>query len=148
MAPSQPMLAHNAVAVEDLDWRNWLIVLRTLAIAVFCIILLVAGQTLLKVGLLRIGGTSFLSGPLLQNVAKLFATPYIVLGFVVYGVSAILWLDVLSRLDFSVAFPLVSLTYIFALVIGSVLFHEQVGWSRIMGVFLICGGLVFIVKSA
>jgi len=108
----------------------------------------VAGQTLLKVGLLRIGGTSFLSGPLRQNVAKLFATPYIVLGFVVYGISAILWLDVLSRLDFSVAFPLVSLTYLFALIIGSVLFHEQVGWSRITGVFLICGGLVFIVRSA
>jgi drug/metabolite transporter (DMT)-like permease len=123
-------------------------VLRTLVIAVFCIVLLVAGQTLLKVGLLRIGGTSFMSWPLLQNVAKLFATPYIVLGFAVYGVSAILWLDVLSRLDFSVAFPLVSLTYIFALVIGSVLFHEQVGLSRIMGVILICGGLVFIVKSA
>jgi drug/metabolite transporter (DMT)-like permease len=123
-------------------------VLRTLGVAVFCIILLVAGQTLLKVGLLRIGGTSFLSGPLLQNVAKLFTTPYIVLGFVVYGISAVLWLDVLSRLDFSVAFPLVSLTYIFALVIGGVLFHEQVGWSRITGVFLICGGLVFIVRSA
>jgi drug/metabolite transporter (DMT)-like permease len=123
-------------------------VFRTLVVAVFCIILLVAGQTLLKVGLLRIGGTSFMSGPLLQNVSKLFSTPYIVLGFAVYGVSAILWLDVLSRLDFSVAFPLVSLTYIFALIIGSVLFHEQVGLSRVMGVCLICGGLVFIVKSA
>ncbi len=123
-------------------------VLRTLVVAVFCIILLVAGQTLLKVGLLRIGGTNFMSGPLVQNVGKLLSTPYIVLGFAVYGVSAILWLDVLSRLDFSVAFPLVSLTYIFALIIGSVLFHEQVGLSRIMGVFLICGGLVFIVRSA
>ena len=64
--------------------------LRTLAVAIFCITLLVAGQTLLKVGLLRIGGTSFLSGPLLQNVLKLFSTPYIILGFVVYGISAIL----------------------------------------------------------
>jgi drug/metabolite transporter (DMT)-like permease len=122
-------------------------VFRTLVVAVFCIVLLVAGQTLLKVGLLRIGGTSFMSGPLLQNVGKLFSTPYIVFGFAVYGVSAILWLDVLSRLDFSVAFPLVSLTYVFALIIGSVLFHEQVGLSRITGVCLICGGLVFIVKS-
>lgn len=120
---------------------------RTLMVAVFCIILLVAGQTLLKMGLLRVGGTSFLSGPLIQNVAKLFSTPYIVLGFVVYGVSAILWLDVLSRLEFSMAFPLVSLTYVFALVIGSLIFHEQVSLSRVAGVFLICGGLVFIVKS-
>ena len=122
--------------------------LRTLAVAIFCITLLVAGQTLLKVGLLRIGGTSFLSGPLLQNVLKLFSTPYIILGFVVYGISAILWLDVLSRLDFSMAFPLVSLTYVFALLIGAFLFHEHVGWARILGVFCICAGLLFIVKSA
>lgn len=121
--------------------------IRTLAVAVFCIVLLVAGQTLLKIGLLKIGGTSFLSGPLLDNVAKLFSTPYILLGFMVYGISAVLWLDVLSRLDFSMAFPLVSLTYVFALVIGSLIFHEPVGWSRVMGVFLICGGLVFIVRG-
>ena len=120
---------------------------KTLLLAVFCIILLVAGQTALKYGLLQIGGTQFLGGSLLANVLKMFSTPYIVLGFTLYGLSAVLWLDVLSRLDFSLAFPLVSLTYVFALAIGAFLFKEQVTWTRIFGVLLICGGLFFIVKS-
>ena len=122
--------------------------IKTFVVAVFCIILLVTGQTLLKVGLVRIGGTSFLGGGgIWQNVLKLFETPYIILGFVVYGISAILWLDVLSKLEFSVAFPLVSLTYVFALIIGAFLFHEPVNISRILGVVLILGGLFFIIKS-
>ena len=121
---------------------------KTLAVAVVCILLLVAGQTLLKVGLLKIGGTSFLGGGnVWENVLKLFSTPYIILGFAVYGISAILWLDVLSKLDFSVAFPLVSLTYVFALIIGAFVFHEQVGLTRIFGVILILGGLSFIIRS-
>jgi len=123
-------------------------VIRTFAVAVFCIILLVSGQTMLKVGLMRIGGTNFLGGGgLWQNALKLFQTPYIILGFVVYGISAILWLDVLSKLDFSVAFPLVSLTYVFALVIGAFLFHEPVNASRILGAVLIMCGLFFIIRS-
>lgn len=122
--------------------------IRTLAVAVFCILLLVAGQTMLKVGLLKIGGTSFLGGgSLWENVLKMFSTPYIVLGFVVYGVSAILWLDVLSKLDFSLAFPLVSLTYVFALIIGAFVFREHVNLTRILGVAFILGGLFFIVRS-
>ena len=122
--------------------------IRTFAVAVFCIILLVSGQTMLKVGLMRIGGTNFLGGGgLWQNALKLFQTPYIILGFVVYGISAILWLDVLSKLDFSVAFPLVSLTYVFALVIGAFLFHEPVNASRILGAVLIMCGLFFIIRS-
>lgn len=122
---------------------------KTLAVAVFCILLLVAGQTLLKVGLLKIGGTSFLGfGSVWASVLKLFSTPYIILGFAVYGISAILWLDVLSKLDFSVAFPLVSLTYVFALIIGAFIFHEQVGLTRILGVVLILGGLSLIIRSS
>jgi drug/metabolite transporter (DMT)-like permease len=125
-----------------------LIVLRTYGIAVICLLLLVAGQTLLKVGLMKIGGTSFLGGgALVANLAKLFSTPYIALGFVMYGCSAILWMDVLSRLDLSVAMPLVSLTYIFALIIGAFFLHEPVGWQRILGVVFICFGLLFIVRS-
>lgn len=121
---------------------------KTLAIAVVCILLLVTGQTMLKVGLLKIGGTSFLGGEgLWENILKLFSTPYIILGFVVYGISAILWLDVLSKLDFSLAFPLVSLTYVFALIIGAFIFHDQVNLTRIVGVVLILGGLFFIIRS-
>jgi drug/metabolite transporter (DMT)-like permease len=119
----------------------------TLLIALVAILLLVGGQTLLKVGLNEIGGISLFEGNPVGSLLGLFRTPWIILGFVCYGVSAILWLDVLSKLDFSLAFPLVSLTYVFSLIIGRFIFHETVGLDRIVGVLLILGGLFFVVRS-
>jgi drug/metabolite transporter (DMT)-like permease len=109
--------------------------------------LLVSGQTLLKVGLNDIGGVSLFDGNALGSLLGLLRTPWIIVGFVCYGIAAILWLDVLSKLDFSLAFPLVSLTYVFSLVIGHFVFNETVGLSRIVGVFLILAGLFFIIRS-
>ncbi len=119
----------------------------TLFIALVAILLLVGGQTLLKVGLNDIGGVSLFDGNPLGSLLRLFRTPWIILGFFCYGVSAILWLDVLSKLDFSMAFPMVSLTYVFSLVIGRLIFHETVGLDRILGVLLILSGLFFVVRS-
>lgn len=119
----------------------------TLLIALVAILLLVGGQTLLKVGLNEIGGISLFEGNPVGSLLGLFRTPWIILGFVCYGVSAILWLDVLSKLDFSLAFPLVSLTYVFSLIIGRFIFHDTVGLDRIVGVLLILGGLFFVVRS-
>jgi multidrug transporter EmrE-like cation transporter len=119
----------------------------TLFIALVAILFLVGGQTLLKVGLNDIGGISLFDGNPLGSLLGLFRTPWIILGFVFYGVSAILWLDVLSKLDFSMAFPMVSLTYVFAVLIGRFVFQETVGLDRIVGVLLILAGLFFIIRS-
>lgn len=119
----------------------------TLFVALIAIMLLVGGQTLLKVGLNEIGGVSLFDGNPLGSLLGLLRTPWIILGFFCYGVSAILWLDVLSKLDFSMAFPMVSLTYVFSLVIGRFIFHEMVGLDRIVGVLLILSGLFFVVRS-
>ena len=76
----------------------------TLFVALIAIMLLVGGQTLLKVGLNEIGGVSLFDGNPVGSLLGLLRTPWIILGFFCYGVSAILWLDVLSKLDFSFAF--------------------------------------------
>jgi drug/metabolite transporter (DMT)-like permease len=121
--------------------------LFTLLIALVAILLLVGGQTLLKLGLNAIGGVSLFGGNPLGSFLGLFHTPWIILGFVCYGVSAVLWLDVLSKLDFSLAFPMVSLTYVFSQLIGHFVFHETIGWQRVVGVALILTGLFFVVRS-
>ena len=119
----------------------------TLLIALAAIVFLVGGQTLLKLGLNDIGGISLFEGNPVRSLRGVLNTPWIILGFALYGASAVLWLDVLSKLDFSMAFPLVSLTYVFALVIGRFLFHETVGLDRIGGVLLILCGLFIVVRS-
>jgi drug/metabolite transporter (DMT)-like permease len=119
----------------------------TLLVALVAIILLVGGQTLLKLGLNDVGGVSLFGGNPIGSLLGLLRTPWIILGFACYGISSVLWLDVLSKLDFSLAFPMVSLTYVFQLLIGRFIFHEIVGLDRIVGVLLILSGLFFVIRS-
>ncbi|MDH3675516.1 MAG: EamA family transporter [Anaerolineae bacterium] len=117
----------------------------TFLLGLVSIMLLSAGQTSIKYGLTVIGGVSLSDGVL--GAFKLFQTPWVFVGFALYGLSAVLWLDVLSKLDFSLAFPMVGLTYIFTLLIGRFFFGETVGWERMLGVGLIIFGIFFLVRS-
>ncbi len=121
--------------------------LQALLLAAFCILLGLGGQTLLKLAIVRSGGMSILEIGVGGLLRKFIEVPYIVLGFALYGVSAILWLQVLSKLDISVAFPLVSVTYVATLFVGRFLFDEPVNLSRIFGVLLICSGVFFVIRS-
>ncbi|MCB0211436.1 MAG: EamA family transporter, partial [Anaerolineae bacterium] len=120
-------------------------VVGTILLGLVSIMLLSAGQTSLKFGLNAIDGVSLSDG--LGGIFKLLQTPWIIVGFGLYGLSAVLWLDVLSKLDFSLAFPMVGLTYVFTLLIGRFFFGETVGWERMLGVACILCGIFFLVRS-
>lgn len=117
----------------------------TFILGLVAIMLLSAGQTSLKFGLNTIGGISLSEG--IVGLFKLFQTPWVIVGFACYGVSSILWLDVLSKLDFSVAFPMVGLTYVFTLLIGRFFFGETIGLERMLGVAFIVFGIFFVIRS-
>ncbi len=119
--------------------------IRTILLGISAIVLLSCGQTSIKVGLNHIGGFSLGFG--MAGLAKLFTTPWIAIGFLCYGLSSLLWLDVLSKLQFSLAFPLVGLTYVFSLLIGRFFFQESFGWERVVGVGFILMGIFWLVKS-
>ncbi len=119
--------------------------IRTFFLGLVAMILLSFGQTSLKVGLNHIGGFSLTSG--MVGFLKLLTTPWFLIGFVCYGLSSILWMDVLSKLDFSLAFPMVGSVYVFNLLIGRFFFHEMFGWERMIGVGLILFGICCLVKS-
>ena len=121
--------------------------LHALALAVVCILLVVVGQTLMKLAIVRSGGMPVLEIGIAGLIRKFLSAPYILIGFALYGVSAILWLQVLTKLDFSVAFPMVSMTYIGTLLIGRFMFDEPVNLCRIVGVLLICSGVFFVIRS-
>ena len=119
--------------------------IRTAVLGIVAIIFLSVGQTSLKLGLNHLGGFSLAEG--ISSFGKLVTTPWVVIGFVCYGLSSILWIDVLSKLDFSLAFPMVGSVYVFNLLIGRFFFHETFGWDRMFGVGLILLGICCLVRS-
>ena len=108
---------------------------------------LVGGQASLKYGLIRSGGISGESILVLGTWVKVMSEPYVLTGFALYGVASALWLRVLSELELSLAYPIVSLSYAFSLIAGKWLFHDELSLIRITGVALIILGAFVVSRS-
>jgi len=65
-------------------------------------------------------------------------------GFVVQMVN---WIRVLSEADLSFAQPFTALGYVTVLAFSSHVLHEQISINRLLGVFLIFMGVVFISRT-
>jgi len=96
------------------------------------------GQVLLKVAGSSNAGASFLS--LFLHVEIWFA-------LAVYGASAACWLWVLSRVDLSMAYPLLAMTFPVVAGLSVVFFSEPVTVVRWMGVALIVAGVWLLKRS-
>jgi drug/metabolite transporter (DMT)-like permease len=77
----------------------------------------------------------------------LLAGGFVWLGFLLYAVSVINWIIVLSRVDVSAAYPLVSLGYIVSAIWGYYGFGEAITPWRIAGIALIILGTFCISRT-
>jgi drug/metabolite transporter (DMT)-like permease len=102
------------------------------------IIASVSGQFFLKAGALKLGKVN--SGNLVRHVMSILITPELVTGLLCYGLGAITFILLLTRVKLSVAGPAVALTYVFSVILGYFVFHEQIPGIRIVGLaFIVCG---------
>lgn len=63
-----------------------------------------------------------------------------------YGAGSILWFYIIKNFPFSMAYPLVSLSYVFGMIAAIVFFHEPVNMTKWLGVLLIMAGCYFIAR--
>ncbi len=80
-------------------------------------------------------------------VVRAATSPYVVGGFALFGVSAVLWLAALRRVPLSRAYPFNALAYVGILVSSVVVLHEHVSPTRWIGAGLVIVGLVLVVSS-
>ncbi|MGM0941828.1 MAG: EamA family transporter [Bacillota bacterium] len=104
------------------------------------IMLLVSGQMLWKVGMQQIGTMVF------GTIIQVIKSPYIIGGGLIYVLATGLWLYILSRMPFSVAYPFQSLAYVLGVVIGYVIFKEVVTPSQWVGAAVIVLGVYLIAR--
>ncbi|PKQ28064.1 MAG: hypothetical protein CVT63_04690 [Candidatus Anoxymicrobium japonicum] len=75
---------------------------------------------------------------LIKRVAK--EGPWAILGIVLYAVSALFWLVVLSRVALSVAYPIVAVGYVMVVIYSKFVFNENVKAIAWVGlVFIVIG---------
>ncbi len=79
--------------------------------------------------------------------AKLLIEPYLWAGLICYVVSVIIWIMALSRVDVSVAYPMLSLGYVVNAIAAWWLFGEVLGAGRIVGIGVIILGVFILARS-
>jgi drug/metabolite transporter (DMT)-like permease len=95
-------------------------------------------QILLKLGTMK-------SGSLL--LIKLFTNPFTLSGLFLYGLSALLWIVALSKVQLSLAYPMVSLGYVLVFGLSYWIFGETISLLRAAGLVTIVIGVLMIAKS-
>lgn len=113
-------------------------------IALISILLGSIAQYFLKIG---ISSISMDNKKIIMILIEIITNLPFIGGILCYGLSMIFWLHVLSKLELSKAYPLVSLGYIFTLLLGYFLLHENINNYKILGVIFIIIGVILIAKS-
>lgn len=111
-------------------------------------VLLNAGaQLFLKAGTRSIGVFAFSLDNLLPIGWRLASNPFIVSGLFCYVVSVVVWIMALSRVEVSIAYPMLSLGYIVNVLLAWWLFGEAVTAMRVAGIFVIIVGVIMVARS-
>jgi multidrug transporter EmrE-like cation transporter len=120
-------------------------------ISLFCIVtgvMLNAGaQLLLKAGVSAVGHFEFTRANILPIGFKLATQLPIVGGLACYVVSVGVWIVGLSRVDVSVAYPMLSLGYAVNAFAAWYLFGEVLSMQKLVGIAIILVGVVVLARS-
>jgi multidrug transporter EmrE-like cation transporter len=119
--------------------------LVSLALLVVSVVFAVGGQVTLKAAMTRVGriGAEEVSAPA-HTVARALREPRLWMGLALFGVSAVFWLVVLSRVPLSVAYPFVGLSYIAVVAFARLVLHENVPALRWVGVLVVAVGIAIV----
>ena len=105
-------------------------------------------QLLLKAGVMAVGSFAFTSGNIVPIGIKLATQPPILAGLACYVVSVVVWILGLSRVDVSVAYPMLSLGYVVNALAAWWLFGEAITLERVVGIGIILIGVYVVARSA
>lgn len=111
------------------------------------VLLNATAQLLLKAGTNAIGHFAFTAENILPIGWRLATQPHIFGGLSCYVISVVVWIMALSRVDVSVAYPMLSIGYVVNAIAAWYLFGEAISVTKLAGIGIIVLG-VFIVSRA
>jgi len=111
-------------------------------------VLLNAGaQLLLKAGTNAIGHFEFTAANIVPVGMKLALEPHIAGGVGCYVVSLVVWIMGLSRVEVSMAYPMLSIGYVINALAAWYLFGESLAAQKLVGIGFIIAGVFLVTRS-
>ena len=104
-------------------------------------------QLLLKAGTNAVGPFGFHADNIVPIGMKLALEPHILGGITCYVVSLVVWILGLSRVEVSIAYPMLSIGYALNALAAWYLFGEAVSVTRLTGIGVIIIGVYIVARS-
>ncbi|MGR2660048.1 SMR family transporter [Chromobacterium haemolyticum] len=111
------------------------------------VLLNAAAQLCLKAGVRQIGHFDFSASNVLPIGWSLVTNLPIVGGLSCYVVSVVVWIMALSRVEVSIAYPMLSIGYVVNALLAYWLFGEALSAQKLIGIGVIIIGVVLVARS-
>lgn len=122
--------------------------------SIFNFLLILAGvllnavaQLCLKAGTNNIGEIKIGQSALLPTILKVAFEPYIIGGLTCYVFSVAIWIVALSKVEVSVAYPMLSIGYVVNALAAYYLFGEAITDLKAVGIMSIILGVYLVARS-
>jgi multidrug transporter EmrE-like cation transporter len=118
-----------------------------IALILFSVALAAVAQLTLKHGVDQVTASSGTLGLSSESLRDVVTTPTVWVGLFLFGLSAVVWLAVLSRTSLSFAYPFASLTYVLILLADRFVLDQEVPALRYAGVAFIVVGIILVAQT-
>ena len=118
-----------------------------IGLILFSVLLAAGAQLILKHGMNQVSDSSGALKLTAASIKGVATTPAVWGGLFLFGMSAIVWLSVLSRTSLSFAYPFASITYVLILLADKFVLNETIPGLRWAGVFFIMLGIVLVAQT-
>jgi multidrug transporter EmrE-like cation transporter len=119
--------------------------MKGIPLILLAVMLGAVGQIVMKRGMQIYGEVSATS--VWGQLVPILKTPQVTIGLLCYALSAVLWIAVVSSVDLSLAYPMVSFAYVVVFVASWLMFGEQISALRLVGLLIIVSGVIVISRS-
>ena len=121
--------------------------LVSLSLILTGVLLNAAAQLLLKAGTNAVGRFAFTLANAVPMGLRFAVEPHIVAGMACYVASLVVWIMALSRVEVSIAYPMLSIGYVVNAIAAWYLFGEALTPMRVAGIAIIVLGVFIVARS-
>ena len=106
------------------------------------ILFTVYGQLIIKWQMAKAGALPHVFSEKVIFLLQMFFNPWILSAFLSAFVASLCWMAAMTKFDLSYAYPFMSLSFVFVLVLSGFFFHESITLPKLLGVLLIMTGII------
>ncbi len=111
-------------------------------------VLTVAANLLMRAGIDRAGGFPATLSEIPDALLGLARQPMFDIGFILYGLAALVWFRIVASQELSTAYPLlVSITFVFVTLGAALVFNETITWRKVIALTCIFAGIFIFGKE-